>query len=52
MRLLPIIIFMLAGSLVAAEPTAYPLWDGHESVADYAKKVNMLRRRRWIWAAG
>jgi hypothetical protein len=40
MRLLPL-IFMLAGSLVAGEPTAYPLWDGSESVADYARKVNL-----------
>jgi hypothetical protein len=43
MGLLPLIILLaLAGSLVAGEPTpAYPLWDGHESVADYAKKVNL-----------
>ena len=42
MRLLPLIIFMLAGSLVAGKPTtAFPLWDGSESVADYAKKVNL-----------
>ena len=39
MRLLPLIL-MLAGSLVAGEP-AYPLWDGQESVAEYAKKVNL-----------
>src|SRR5476649_1178005 len=41
MRLLTLIIIMLAGSLVAAEPTAYPFWDGSESVADYAKRVNL-----------
>ena len=41
MRLLPLIFFMLAGSLVAGELTAYPLWDGQESVADYAKRVNL-----------
>src|SRR5476651_1600224 len=41
MRLLPLIFIMLAGSLVAGEATAYPLWDGHESVAEYAKKVGL-----------
>src|SRR5471032_832039 len=42
MRLLLLVILMLAGSLFAGEPTpAYPLWDGQESVADYAKKVNL-----------
>jgi hypothetical protein len=41
MRLLPFII-MLAYSLSASEPPpAYPLWNGHESVAAYAKKVNL-----------
>src|SRR5476651_2377803 len=40
MRLLPL-IFLMAGSLVASEQTAYPLWDGHESVAEYAKRVNL-----------
>ena len=40
MRLLPL-IFMLAGSLAASEPTEYPLWDGSESVAEYAKRVNL-----------
>ena len=41
MRLLPLIL-MLAGSLVAGEATpAYPLWDGSEPVAEYAKKVNL-----------
>ena len=40
MRFSPLIL--LAGSLLASEPTpAYPLWDGQESVADYAKKVNL-----------
>ena len=41
MRLLPLIFVMLAGSLVAGEPTAYPLWDGQESVAEYAKRVSL-----------
>ena len=41
MRLLPLIFMLLAGSLFAGEPTVYPLWDGSESVADYAKKVNL-----------
>jgi formylglycine-generating enzyme required for sulfatase activity len=42
MRLLPLIFLMLAGSLVAGEPTPpYPLWDGQESVAEYAKKVGL-----------
>ena len=41
MRLSPLVFFMLAGSLLASEPTVYPLWDGVESVADYAKKVNL-----------
>src|SRR5476651_188792 len=40
MRLLPL-IFLMAGSLVASEQTAYPLWDGSESVAEYAKRVNL-----------
>src|SRR5476651_1664342 len=40
MRLLPL-IFLMAGSLVASEQTAYPLWEGHESVADYARRVNL-----------
>ena len=41
MRLLLLILVMLAGTLVAGEPTAYPLWDGSESVAEYAKKINL-----------
>jgi len=39
-RLLSIFFIALAGSLSAAEP-AYPLWDGTEPVAAYAKKVNL-----------
>jgi hypothetical protein len=39
MRYLPLIL-LLFGPVVASEP-AYPLWDGQESVADYAKKVNL-----------
>ena len=41
MRLLPLIVIVLTGSLSASEPTAYPLWDGVESVADYGKKVDL-----------
>ena len=41
MRPLPLLILALtlASSLPAAEP--YPLWDGHETVADYARRVNL-----------
>src|SRR5256885_8758200 len=42
MRLLLLIFIMLAGTLVAGEPTpAYPLWDGSESVAEYANRVGL-----------
>ena len=43
MRLLSLFFFVLAGSLSASElPTpAYPFWDAHESVADYATRVNL-----------
>jgi formylglycine-generating enzyme required for sulfatase activity len=34
------LIFLALGSVFAAEPP-YPLWDGHESVVEYAKKVNL-----------
>jgi len=40
-------------SLAASGATparAYPLWDGSESVADYAKKVNLRPRKRSISA--
>ncbi len=40
MRLLPLILLLPAAWLTAAEPQ-YPLWDGSESVADYAKKANL-----------
>jgi len=40
MRLLPFILLALAGSLSAGEPI-YPLWDGQESIADYAKRINL-----------
>ena len=40
MRILYLIVLILAGSLPASEQ-AYPLWDGHESVADYAQRVNL-----------
>ena len=38
---LAVICIVLAGSLVAGEPNVYPLWAGSESVADYAKRVNL-----------
>ena len=44
MRVLSLLILALAGSLPASEtaPTpAYPLWDGHESVADYAMRSGL-----------
>jgi hypothetical protein len=31
---------MIASGLAASEPQ-YPLWDNHESVAEYAKRVNL-----------
>ena len=34
------IIFLVFGSVFAGEP-AHPLWDGSESVSDYAKRVNL-----------
>jgi formylglycine-generating enzyme required for sulfatase activity len=40
MRLLPLILLLSPSWLIAAEP-AYPLWDGQESVEQYAKKVNL-----------
>ena len=39
MRYLPLLC-LLFGTLLASEPV-YPLWDGAESVADYAKRVNL-----------
>ena len=40
MRFLLLLLFIT--SLAASEPIpAYPLWDNHESVADYAKRVNL-----------
>ena len=37
-----LITFVLFGSLAASEPApTYPLWDGSESVADYAKRANL-----------
>ena len=43
MRLTLLLLPLLAiASATAAEPApAYPLWDGVESVADYAKRVNL-----------
>ena len=40
MRHLSLFFFVLAGSLSASEP-AYPLWDGHEAITDYAQRVNL-----------
>src|SRR5215831_17336339 len=42
-RLWPL-TFVLLGSALASE-AQYPLWDGHESVADYAKRVNLPTTR-------
>lgn len=39
MRYLPLLLLLLS-SVLAGEPT-YPLWGGSESVADYAKRVNL-----------
>jgi len=52
MGLLPLVMILLSGSLAASEPATYPLWDGVESVADYAKRVNLRQQRRWSWAMG
>ena len=43
LRVLSFVALTFTGSLWAGEPTApaFPLWDGHESVAEYAKKVNL-----------
>jgi len=43
MRLSPLVILTLAGSVSASELSSphYPLWDGHESVANYAQRVNL-----------
>src|SRR5476651_658817 len=40
MRLLPLLFLILAVTASAAEPP-YPLWDTVDSVADYARKVNL-----------
>jgi formylglycine-generating enzyme required for sulfatase activity len=39
MRWLALFVLALSSTVIAAEQ--YPLWDGHESVADYAKRVNL-----------
>jgi formylglycine-generating enzyme required for sulfatase activity len=44
MRFVSICVFILAEAATTAEQTptrAWPLWDGIESVADYAKRVNL-----------
>ena len=44
MRLVSLFFLALAGSLPASElapAPAYPLWDGSESVADYAQRINL-----------
>ena len=41
MRLLPVILLVLSASLAASEQPVYPLWDGSESVAEYAKQVGL-----------
>ena len=40
MRRLPLVLILFTASLPASEP-AFSLWDNHESVADYAKRVNL-----------
>jgi len=37
---LPLVLLALLGTALAGEP-AYPLWDGHETVEQYAKRVNL-----------
>ena len=43
MRHLSLLLLAMSTTLFAADPAppAYPLWDNHESVADYAKRVNL-----------
>src|SRR5471030_2866942 len=44
MRHFPLFFLMLFGAVWTGEQqdkSAYPLWDGQESVAEYAKKVNL-----------
>ena len=44
MRVVSLFFLALAGSLPASElapAPAYPLWDGSESVADYAQRINL-----------
>ena len=36
-----ITLFFITPLVLGAEAQPYPLWDGHESVADYAKRVNL-----------
>jgi formylglycine-generating enzyme required for sulfatase activity len=40
MRVLPAIL-LLALAASAAEPVPFPLWDGQESIGEYARKVNL-----------
>src|SRR4051812_18923589 len=42
MRFVSLFVLSLAAALPASElPASLPLWDGHESVADYARRVNL-----------
>src|SRR4051794_32910594 len=42
MRFVSLFVFALAAAVPASElPASFSLWDGHESVADYAKRVNL-----------
>ena len=42
MRIVPLLLILLSGSLSASEPApTYRLWDGVESVAEYAKRVDL-----------
>ena len=36
-----ITLFFITPLVLGAEAQPYPLWDGHESVADYAQRVNL-----------
>ncbi len=35
-------VFLASSSLlVAADPSSYPLWDGRETVAEYARRAHL-----------
>ena len=41
MRRLPIVLVLFAAAIPAAEAPAWPLWDGRETVDQYAQRVNL-----------